>query len=115
MLNYKNGKIYKLISSQTNKIYVGSTAQKYLSRRFAGYKVNFENWINNNVKQSYCTFYELLIYNDVRIILIENYPCESKEQLRQREQFWLDKLKKNCVNVIKSFGWNLQKRKIAQQ
>lgn len=33
MVNYKDGKIYKIVSSQTAKIYIGSTTKKYLSQR----------------------------------------------------------------------------------
>ena len=33
MVNYDNGKIYKIKSNQTNKIYVGSTTKTYLSQR----------------------------------------------------------------------------------
>lgn len=34
VVNYKFGKIYKLCSDETDKIYIGSTAQKYLSQIF---------------------------------------------------------------------------------
>ena len=40
MPNYNLGKIYKLISNQTDKIYVGSTAQT-LSKRFMNHKKSF--------------------------------------------------------------------------
>eukprot|EP01050_Picozoa_sp_SAG11_P027380 SAG11_NODE_6909_length_1227_cov_20.484043_1_plen_39_part_01 len=33
MVNYKNGKIYKIQCFVTNKIYIGSTSQLYLSQR----------------------------------------------------------------------------------
>jgi hypothetical protein len=29
----------------------------------------------------------------VKIILIENYPCDSKDELLARERYWYDKLK----------------------
>ena len=37
MPDYNNGKIYKIISSYTDKIYVGSTTEKRLCDRFSGH------------------------------------------------------------------------------
>ena len=38
MVNYKNGKIYKIQCFVTNKIYIGSTSQFYLSQRLKDHK-----------------------------------------------------------------------------
>jgi hypothetical protein len=35
--------------------------------------------------------------------LIEKYPCEDKDELNGREQYWIDKNKKICVNKNKSY------------
>jgi hypothetical protein len=45
---YHNSKIYKLISNHTDKIYIGSTFQKYLSVRKAGHKAHYELFKKNN-------------------------------------------------------------------
>ena len=40
--------------------------------------------------------------NDYVIILIENYPCNSKDQLFSRERYWTNEIK--CVNIHKNQG-----------
>jgi Uri superfamily endonuclease len=87
-IKYQQGKIYKLVSSQTSNIYIGSTTQS-LQERFTKHLNAYKN------KRTY-TAIELLKYNDVTIELIENYPTTSKFFLELREGFWIRKL--NCVN-----------------
>jgi hypothetical protein len=82
---YENAKIYKLWSNQTDLIYIGSTCNP-LSKRFYFHK-------NTN---KYITSAELVKYEDCKIELIENYPCETKEELNAREGYWIRK--ENCVN-----------------
>lgn len=86
--DYLKGKIYKLISNQTNNIYIGSTITK-LSIRFANHK--------NNKNDT--TAHEILKYNDVKIILIEEYPTTSKYLLEMRERYWIE-TSENCVNKV---------------
>lgn len=31
-------------------------------------------------------------WNNVKIILIESYPCDNREELIKREQYWIDQL-----------------------
>jgi hypothetical protein len=93
MPNYQNGKIYKIISYQTDDIYIGSTCE-LLCKRLASHKADFKSW--NYGKQKYITSYELLKYEDHQIILIENYPCNSKEELTAREAYHIRNTK--CVN-----------------
>jgi hypothetical protein len=94
MLNYKNGKIYKIVSDQTDKIYVGSTICA-LSQWLAQYKQDV-NKIKNNKKIN-VTSKLILQYYDAKIILIEIYFCNSKEEL-SREQYWQDHFKFIIVN-----------------
>ena len=44
MINYKYGKIYKITSEHTNKIYVGSTCKKLLSQRLTFHRKNYKKW-----------------------------------------------------------------------
>lgn len=94
-MDYQNGKIYKLISNQTNKVYVGSTCTPRLSTRIAGHRNSYIKWKNN--KGRYVTSFELLKYDDCKIVLIENFPCQTKDELRAKEQHWITKTK-NTVN-----------------
>lgn len=91
MPNYQNGKIYKIESLQTDKIYIGSTTQK-LCQRLAKHREDFKR------KSFYLTAYEILEYEDANIVLIENCPCDSKEELHAREAFWIKEMKDVCVN-----------------
>jgi len=109
MVNYGNGKIYKIVSEETDKIYVGSTTKRYLCQRMVQHRSNFKKW---QTKQEgvHCSSFELLQFDDARIILIEDWPCVSKDQLHQREQYWIDKLT-CCVNNYNAFGINTQRNK----
>jgi len=88
MVNYGNGKIYKIISDQTDLIYIGSTTRKLCDR-----KCNHKSLMK-------CSSREILQYEDAEIILIESYSCNSKEELKSREQYYMDKFRKDGFNVI---------------
>ena len=45
---YNNGKIYKLVSNHTDKIYIGSTCKERLCQRLAKHKSNYKQWIKDN-------------------------------------------------------------------
>lgn len=74
MVNYSNAKIYKLWSPQTDIVYIGSTVD-LLCKRFANHKCTKKC-------MSRILFEK---YTDVRIELIEEYPCDNREQLNKRE------------------------------
>ncbi len=95
MVKYENGKIYKIIDNTTDNIYIGSTCEK-LCRRLQKHKSSYNCYLNPNVKQGYMRSFDILKNNDYKIILIEDYPCENKEQLLSREQYYIDTL--NCIN-----------------
>ncbi len=96
MPDYKNGKIYKLVCDATNKIYVGSTTEKYLSTRLAKHKYDFKNREKQNKNLSSC---EIFNNDNYRIELIECYECNNKYELEKRERYWIENL--DCVNLIK--------------
>ena len=95
MIDYKNGKIYKIISDYTDKCYIGSTCQ-LLSARFANHKHCSKHYDPD--KNHFRTSSILFEYNDVQIVLIENYPCKNKEELHARERYWIENLE--CVNKV---------------
>lgn len=92
MNKYKDGKIYKITSKQTDKIYVGSTIQT-LNKRFISHKTRYK--CGNHHNMASC---EILKYDDAIIELIEDYPCESKTELEKREQHYMDLYKDIIVN-----------------
>jgi hypothetical protein len=101
MVNYQNGKIYKLISSMTDKIYVGSTCLPYLCQRLGNHK----NASNTSKSK------EMLQYDDVKIVLLEAYPCNSKDELLTREQHYIDLNKDICINDHRAIGFDHERRK----
>ena len=50
MVNYQNGKIYKIIDYTNDNIYIGSTCEK-LCRRIQKHKASYKCYLNPNVKQ----------------------------------------------------------------
>lgn len=87
---YEHGKIYKITSPHTDKIYIGSTIQP-LNRRMnlhrSKYKLHPRETTRSNI---------LFKLGDTKIELIENYPCSSVYELERREGYY-QKLN-NCVN-----------------
>ena len=77
---YQRGKIYKIISNQTNDVYYGSTVEPYLTNRLSRHKSNFKGWLNGNDK--YVTSFEIIKFDDAKIILVENCQCNTKDELR---------------------------------
>jgi len=92
MPDYQKGKIYKLVSDHTDEIYIGSTIQSYLSSRLGGHKRDCKT------KKNPCNSKKLFDLGDVKIVLIENVPCNSKEELYKRERHYIETT--NCVNKL---------------
>ena len=86
---YLKSKIYKLTSASTEKCYVGSTC-KDLKRRLQVHKSAYKGRHGN------CSSFEIVKYEDVQIVMIEEYKCDTKRQLLEREGFWIKQL--DCVN-----------------
>ena len=85
MPNYNNGKIYKIVNSIDDMIYIGSTTCRLCSHMNV-HRVFAKNNHNANL---YRYMRELGITN-FTIVLIENYPCSSKEHLLRRERHVFD-------------------------
>jgi group I intron endonuclease len=79
-LNYQNGKIYMIVNPINDKIYVGSTATELCVRLWRHKSDAYKNTHNK-------IFYDDLKLNRTKfkIILIENFPCNSKKELEKRE------------------------------
>jgi hypothetical protein len=91
MVNYNNGKIYKLICDNSDLIYIGSSTQPLYKR------------LNQHKKRNECSSKKLFELGNVKIILIEEVKCENKEQLLKCEQYYIDKYKNNIINTINAY------------
>ena len=92
--DYQNGKIYKITSSQTDIVYVGSTCNPYLSTRFSKHKYTYKTYLDD--KFNYISSFEIMKYNDAKIELITLFPCTCIEELLAKEAEYIKKL--DCVN-----------------
>ena len=97
MTSYENGRIYKLVSQQTDKIYIGSTIT-LLCNRLAQHKCGYKIWLNDNTK-GYATSYEIVKFDDCKIELIEIFPCKNIEELKAREGHFQRLHKDILVNI----------------
>ena len=105
MPDYQKSKIYKLVSDHTDEIYIGSTIQK-LCYRLSGHASDFRKGKNK------CTSKKLFELGKVKIVLIENCPCDSKEELLKRERHYIETMV--CVNKYipgRSMAENYQDKK----
>lgn len=83
MVNYETGKIYKLYSPSKNIVYIGSTTQP-LCKRLSKHLTDYREYNKDNNK-SYYTSFMVLECDDYKIELIEDYKCNNKQQLEQKE------------------------------
>ena len=79
-MKYQDGKIYKILNSESDDVYVGSTTQK-LSKRMTNHRTQAKNGKNHLLYQQMREIGDDKFY----IELVENYPCENLEQLNKRE------------------------------
>ena len=91
-MDYKNGKIYRLVYN--GKQYVGATTQPLHKRKYQ-HKLK---WQNGERKYTSYILFEEAQGEDVEVVLIEEYPCENKEQLFKRERYWIENIEGGCIN-----------------
>lgn len=92
---YGQGKVYRIVDNH-GQVYIGSTVRS-LNTRYSEHKKAFRAWQEG--KAQYCTSYEVLKSGINGIFLLEDYPCESKEQLLEREKYYVQQTP-NCVNKV---------------
>jgi hypothetical protein len=98
MVNYANSKVYKIWSTQGNKIYIGSTTKQYLSQRMDAHRSQYKRWKDGKITMavsSYILFDEYGVENCF-IELLETKECNSKDEVLQLEGKYIRDLE--CVN-----------------
>lgn len=95
MPNYANGRIYAIRAPGTDMVYIGSTTLP-LSRRMTEHRCHYKFWAEG--KPRYSSF-KLIEIEGAYIELIEEFPCETKEQLNKREGEII-RATPNCVNIV---------------
>ena len=94
MPDYQHAKIYKIFSYENDEVYYGSTIDT-LSRRMTGHRTMYKKYKEGKSNNNYTSF-KIIELTSAKIELVENYPCNSKEELLQREGYYIKN--NNCVN-----------------
>ena len=93
MINYKYGKIYKIIGN--GYTYIASTC-KPLKKWLHGHIYAYNRY-KNNKRNAYTSSFKCFEgENKYDIVLLENFPCNNKNELLKREAYFIRKLE--CVN-----------------
>jgi hypothetical protein len=100
MVNYSNGKIYKieaLNAPMDEKVYVGSTTKQYLSQRMDKHRSDYKQWKESKTHKitSFDLFDRYGVENCV-IVLIELVNANSKDELHAREKHYIKTM--NSIN-----------------
>ncbi len=93
MPDYSKGKIYRIVCNETGEQYIGSTTQT-LTQRLSVHVTETKNNYSKKCKSS-----QIIHRGNYAIVLIEEYPCENKNQLERRERYFIEKL--DCINMNK--------------
>jgi hypothetical protein len=87
-INYKNGKIYEIVCRVSGEKYVGSTTQP-LTKRLVEHR---------DLKRNKTISKQIIERGDYYINLIEECPCDNREQLLKRERHFYDSIEGGCIN-----------------
>jgi len=90
MPDYQKGKIYRIFSPSKNLVYYGSTTQT-ISQRLQDHLKEYR------LKTKPCKSFIVLECGDYKIELIEEYPCNNKQQLERKEGEYMKN--NDCVNT----------------
>ena len=93
MPDYSHGKIYK-VTCESGLVYIGSTVQNLKKR------LRLHNTSANNCETRH--------FINPKIELLEDYPCETKDELLWKEREWIDKT--DCVNKYRPIITREEKR-----
>lgn len=85
-MNYNAGKVYIIYSDIDAEFYVGSTVNT-LEMRLAAHKSE----VGKHTSTIYRHFDRIGVHN-MNIALLENFPCDTEDQLLWRERKWYDML-----------------------
>ena len=97
MVNYNNGKIYKIEDLAGEMCYIGSTTKERLCQRMVEHRSKYLSWKAGKCgKVTSFDIFDKYGIENCRIVLVETYPCESKDELTSRESYFIKTVA--CVN-----------------
>lgn len=92
---YSNAKIYRLVNNVDGEVYVGSTCDA-LHKRLYQHKLKAKADPHRNVYKHL----NQIGWENVSIVLVEQFPCSSKMELLKRERYFIEELKASLNKVI---------------
>ncbi len=118
MTNYSNGKIYCITCYETGEVYYGSTTQtvaKRIGKHRKGFRENQKGYVSPGKNTpTYMSSFQILERNNYGYSLVENYPCDSKEQLHAREGWYI--LNNDCINKrVEGRSWDKERKKVYRE
>lgn len=108
---YEDGKIYRLICID-GRYYYGSTTQK-LNLRFNAHKQSGKTSPDTQVYK----YINMIGWKNVEIELVEDFPCETKQELNAREDFYIKAAKDDelCLNFNRAYVSKAEKKENMKQ
>ena len=98
----KTGKVYKIICSLTNDIYIGSTFNT-LRDRWMTHKNRYRQYQKNPSRNmSIHNYFDKYGIDNFKIILIKEYEVVDRNHLESKEQLWINSLKP--INIQSAFN-----------
>ena len=101
VVNYQNGKIYKIepINGEEGDVYVGSTTNEHLSTRMGQHRTHYKQWkVGTKGMTTSFILFDKYGVDACKIILIQSFSCNSKNELTSKEAEFIKTLK--CVNKL---------------
>lgn len=86
---YNDGKIYIIRSPNIDRVYIGCTT-RLLKQRMK----------EHNKVSNVCSSIDIIKAGGAYIELLENYPCNTKQELLNRERYHIINNNNNCCNNI---------------
>ena len=91
MPNYNNSKIYKIVNTENDKFYVGSTT------------VQLHQRMSRHREKQDCSSKLVGDLYKCKIILIESFQCNNKQESLKKEREYFDKYKKEGLNIVNQY------------
>ena len=112
MVNYSNGKIYKIepnCEHEEEEIYIGSTTKEYLSQRMEKHRSSYKYWKEGKCgKTNSFILFEKYGVENCNIILLEYINAQSKDELTAKEAEYIKNYK--CINKLLPFQTNEERK-----
>ena len=89
------GKVYKIVSSETDEVYVGSTTQA-LKKRLQEHKSEYKRYLQG--RHNFVSSFNIVKFADAKIILIHDDLFDTRADLHRLEGQYMMSVE-NCINA----------------